>query len=355
MPPTLFQPDLEGLSRRDFLKLSGIGLVSLFHLPGLNSSSAPLNVSDLELPCQGRVLETQVSRQEKPSQAAKTLASLPRDQVCTILSATLGDENPPHNRIWYQIDGGGYIHSAGLQPMSPRQNTPAASLPTKGLPAEVTVPFTDAVWSVRPPGAFAYRLYYGAVFWVDRVIKDDNGQSWYRIADEGEQPVYYFANAAHLHLVTQDEVAPISPGVPADAKRIDVRLSEQVVVAYEADRPVMMTRAATGAKFSQKDLSTPIGRYFTNYKFPSKHMVHPDQLEENAYDLPGVPWVCFLTTNGVAFHGTYWHNDYGKPRSHGCINLNLAAARWLFRWTLPSVPLNERTWLTRTGTIVDIF
>ncbi len=355
MTPTLFQPNLDGLSRRDFLKLSGIGLVSLFSLPRQSANAATPAAAGLELPCQGRVLESQVSRQEKPSLASRSLASLKRDQVCTILSATLGDENPPHNRVWYQIDGGGYVHSAGLQPMSPRQNVPESSLPARGLPAEVTVPFTDAVWSARPMGAVAYRLYYGAVFWVDRVVQDLNGHSWYRITDEGEQPVYYFASANHLHLLTADEVAPISPDVPVDAKRIDVRLSEQVVVAYEAERPVMMTRAATGAKFSQKDLSTPIGRYFTNYKFPSKHMVHPDLLEENAYDLPGVPWVCFLTTNGVAFHGTYWHNDYGKPRSHGCINLNLDAARWLFRWTLPSVPLSERTWLTRTGTTVDIY
>jgi lipoprotein-anchoring transpeptidase ErfK/SrfK len=355
MPSTLFQPDLQGLSRRDFLKLSGVGLVSLLHLPRLSFPSAPSTAADLNLPCQGRVLEALVNRQVQPSLAARTLESLRRDQVCTILSATLGDENPPYNRVWYEIEGGGYIHSAGLLPMSPHNNPPATSLPAKGLPAEVTVPFTDAQWSVNPPGVFAYRLYYGAVLWVDRIVQDEKGQSWYRIADEGQQPVYYFADAAALHLVTEDEVAPISPALPADAKRIDVRLSEQVVIAYEEDRPVMMTRAATGAKFSQKDLSTPIGRYFTNYKFPSKHMVHPDRLEENAYDLPGVPWVSFLTTNGVAFHGTYWHNDYGKPRSHGCINLNLATARWLFRWTLPTVPLTERTWLTRTGTIVDIF
>ncbi len=100
MPSTLVQPDLDGLSRRDFLKLSGLGLISLFHLPRLDTISTPPAAPDLELPCQGRVLEALVSRQEKPSLSARTLASLPRDQVCTIVSATLGDENPPHNRVW---------------------------------------------------------------------------------------------------------------------------------------------------------------------------------------------------------------------------------------------------------------
>ena len=57
----------------------------------------------------------------------------------------------------------------------------------------------------------------------------------------------------------------------------------------------------------------------------------------NAYELPGVPWVSFFTTTGVAFHGTYWHNDFGRPKSHGCVNMRTEEARWLYRWTLPVV------------------
>jgi hypothetical protein len=41
---------------------------------------------------------------------------------------------------------------------------------------------------------------------------------------------------------------------------------------------------------------------------------------------------------GNAFHGTYWHNDYGRPRSHGCVNLPSEAAKFLYLWTLPVVP-----------------
>jgi lipoprotein-anchoring transpeptidase ErfK/SrfK len=238
--------------------------------------------------------------------------------------------------------------------MQVRQNALLKTLPVKGIPAEVTVPFTDAIWDPRYGAVVAYRLYYGSVYWVDRVIEDGKGQIWYRIGEESDPPVYFFAHAEHLHVVTPADIEPISPDVAAADKRIDVRIADQVVIAYEHNVPVMMTRAATGAVFPQKDLHTPLGRYFTNYKMHSRHMVHNDRLEENAYDLPGVPWVIFLTTTGVAFHGTYWHNEYGRPRSHGCINLNLSAARWLFRWSLPGVPVTERIVLTRTGTIVDI-
>ena len=58
----------------------------------------------------------------------------------------------------------------------------------------------------------------------------------------------------------------------------------------------------------------------------------------NIYDLPGVPWVSFFTGTGAGFHGTYWHNDYGRPRSHGCVNLTPGDAKFIYRWTGPEVP-----------------
>jgi hypothetical protein len=354
MPSTLFRADLDGLSRRDFLKLTGFGLAAMFYLPRLSLALDNPTWPGIELPCQGRVLLSQVNSYSNPSFSARILQVLKRDEAYEILNATYSEDDPAHNHTWYQIQGGGFVHSAGLQPMQIHLNEVGTPLTPRGQPAEVTVPFSNAVWSLQPGGAFAYRLYYGAVFWVDQLVKDDQGGAWYRIVDEGQGPIYYYARAEHLHLVTAEDVAPISPDIPAEKKRIEVRLKDQVVIAYENNIPVMMTRAATGAKFSQKDMRTPLGRYFTNYKFPSVHMVHSDNLEENAFDLPGVPWVSFLTTTGVAFHGTYWHNDYGLPRSHGCINLNLSAARWLYRWSIPNVPQQERTWLTSTGTIVDV-
>jgi hypothetical protein len=53
------------------------------------------------------------------------------------------------------------------------------------------------------------------------------------------------------------------------------------------------------------------------------------------YVLPGVPWTCFFTREGHAFHGTYWHDNFGTPMSHGCINMRTSEARWLFRWAGP--------------------
>jgi lipoprotein-anchoring transpeptidase ErfK/SrfK len=78
-------------------------------------------------------------------------------------------------------------------------------------------------------------------------------------------------------------------------------------------------------------------------------------LANNGFDLPGIPWVSYITERGVAFHGTYWHNDYGKPRSHGCINLTSQAAKWIFRWTLPSLLPHEQYVYDEFATQVDIY
>lgn len=66
-----------------------------------------------------------------------------------------------------------------------------------------------------------------------------------------------------------------------------------------------------------------------------------------AYELPGVPWTSFFVPEtGVAFHGTYWHTNYGMMMSHGCINMKPEEARWVFRWCTPVT--DEKT-IEKTG------
>ncbi len=68
---------------------------------------------------------------------------------------------------------------------------------------------------------------------------------------------------------------------------------------------------------------------------------------------PGCPG-CVTDIKRHFLHGTYWHNDVGKPRSHGCLNLSPQAAHWVYRWTAPAVPLDEATWADEYGTRVDV-
>ena len=197
-----------------------------------------------------------------------------------------------------------------------------------------------------------YRFYYDTIYWITEIIQDANGEVWYGVLDDKWKFTHYVL-ASHLHIIPENELSPLSPGIPLDQKRIEVHTTEQVVIAYERDKPVFMSKAATGAAFRDGNHYTPAGRHITFCKRPCRHMAAGD-LASNGYDLPGVPWICYITENGVAFHGTYWHNDFGKQRSHGCINLPPQAARWIYRWTQPEVPPFEQQVYVNYGTTVDV-
>jgi lipoprotein-anchoring transpeptidase ErfK/SrfK len=156
-----------------------------------------------------------------------------------------------------------------------------------------------------------------------------------------------------MRLIPAEELTPLSPAVPPGSKKLEVNLREQILVAYEMDEPVYMARVATGARFSTGNYSTPPGWHMTFHKRPSRHMARGN-LAANGYDLPGVPWNSYITESGIAIHGTYWHNNFGRPRSHGCINLTPKAAKWVYRWTMPVVPPDQQSAYENYGTLVEI-
>jgi lipoprotein-anchoring transpeptidase ErfK/SrfK len=153
--------------------------------------------------------------------------------------------------------------------------------------------------------------------------------------------------------MTAEELAPISQQVPNKNKRLVVQLEEQLVIAYENNIPVFTAPVSTGAIFRAGTYSTPKGSFLTYYKRPSRHMAAGD-IAASGFDLPGVPWVQYITKSGISFHGTFWHNDFGRPRSHGCINLSTFAAKWLYRWTIPEVPIHKIFSYGGVGTKVEI-
>ncbi len=345
---------LQQISRRSFLKLSGNGLLALFCMPLLERGYRPgMEIDPQEIPYQfGRITGNGVTVYDKPSLGGNFIKNYYQDLVFPIDHITLGDEEPRYNRIWYHMNGEGYVHSGSVQPVELLENPTQVYIPPQGKLAEVTVPYTDTFWTLERPDRVAYRLYYNTTHWVNGPIRDDTGHDWYRIPDD-KWDFYYMVRAEHMRIITPAEVSALSPGVPPEAKRLEIRLPEQVVIAYENDWPIYMCRTATGARFIDGDYRTRPGRYITARKRPSRHMAAGDPAAPSSYDLPGVPWVTYLTESGVSFHGTYWHNDFGKPRSHGCINLSCAAARWIYRWTTPVVPFGETWYLEDTGTIVD--
>lgn len=356
---TLYPNDLAGLSRREFLRWAGRGLSGLFGALVLERAVGKERLvtrecwEEARLPELGRVLDNSLAVYKEPSFSSELVNMYWRDLVLPINGVTIGDREPAHNRVWYLVNEEGYAHSGQIQPVALRYNEPAPSLPERGMLGEITVPYTDALWDPDRPDRVASRLYYSSVYWAMKIKMDRQGKTWYRVPDDKRKRDYY-VDAEHVRLIQPEELFPISPGTPAADKRVEAHLGEQLVVAYEGSQPVFMTRMASGARFIDGDYTTPVGVYYTNRKRPSRHMASGDLAAPSAYDLPGVPWVSYLTLSGISFHGTYWHNDFGKPRSHGCLNLSPQAARWLYRWTNPAVPYREHTWSSREGTRVEV-
>jgi len=330
------------LTRREFLKLTGAAAIGFrfrdFPPGGDSTRSRPPSFT------LGRTVYS-LRYYEEPSFASEELGYYVTDSVVDIYEERVGDSKPSHNPIWLRTDKG-WLHSAFVQPVDNRLNEPVLDIPNEGMLAEVTVPFTQA-WYISEKGwKRGRRYYYASTYWVNFAFQGMNGILWYQVIDDRDQKTYVI-QAEHLRPISTEELSPISPGI--SGKLIEVDLSRQRIIAYENNQPVFTARTATG--YFEGD--TPSGEFLVERKQPSRHM--SSNLEGNAFDLPGVPWVCYISWTGVSLHGTYWHNNYGTPQSHGCINLTPEAAKWIYRWTEPYVPDGKVYVESDYGTRVVVF
>lgn len=119
---------------------------------------------------------------------------------------------------------------------------------------------------------------------------------------------------------------------------IDVSILSQTLVLYEGSTPRYMTMISSGRDGlgdPKETYSTPTG----TFRIYQKHVTNTmdSSVADNEFELRDVPWVMYFE-GGYALHAAYWHDDFGRPRSHGCINLAPIDARYVFSWTSPDVP-----------------
>lgn len=126
---------------------------------------------------------------------------------------------------------------------------------------------------------------------------------------------------------TLDMLTPLDE-MPVDEDRwVRVDLSEQMVIAYEGDLPVRAFIISSGLPGTP----TVTGTFRIRTKVRSQTMEGGDPALHNYYNLPNVEWVQYFYTD-YSFHGTYWHNNFGNPMSHGCINVGRADSEWIYHW-----------------------
>jgi len=254
---------------------------------------------------------------------------------------------------WHRLEDGSFLQANAVQPVTNQLNAPNLDIGSSGFLGQITVPFTDA-WNSRANGRKPNQIfYYGTTHWIYGLGEDEEKNLYYLIREDRWGDVYY-VDATHVRIIPEEELQPISPDVPVKQKTIRILLGEQVMFAYEGDKAVFMSQIASGLLTGSVDQTTPKGNFIVNYKRPSRHMAHGERFGSNGGELFGVPWVSYFTDTGIAFHGTYWHNDFTRPKSHGCINLPIAAAKWVYLWTYPVISPRQEKHISQNGTTVEI-
>ncbi len=162
------------------------------------------------------------------------------------------------------------------------------------------------------------------------------GVTWYQIAfDEwlrypGRVATGWFVPSGEVsvHKEIAEEVLPQAP-LATSTKYILVDRSDQTLTAFDGDTVFMEVSISTGLQLTP----TPRGTFTVYKKTPSRYMQGPlPGISDQYYDLPGVPWNLYFTYQGGVIHGAYWHESFGKPWSHGCVNLRTVEAEELYRW-----------------------
>lgn len=188
----------------------------------------------------------------------------------------------------------------------------------------------DVAWVALRPAAIHERPQGRVIKRLDRhslVHIEATKGSWARVSEGGWMKL--------SDLARPERIEP-PDGIEAADRWIDVDVEQQVLVAYEGTTPMFATLVSTGR--NTKESQTPVGVFQIWAKLDHSDM---DDLErtdvDKNYAIQEVPWVQFFQGSS-GFHAAFWHNDFGRRRSHGCINLSPADARYLFHFTQPVLP-----------------
>lgn len=288
--------------------------------------------------------ELETMLRSRPTRDAPEVGRRVFDELLPLDREVVGQGVYPHNHVWYETPDG-FVWSPDAQPVRHIPNAILGEIPADGLWMEITVPFVDGHRQPDPASPVRYRLYYSMVLNINERVTGADGAIWYRIEDENA--VVMFAPGEAFRPITPEEIAPL--GAAGAEKVIRVDLDRQDLSAMEDGVEVYYCRIASGYAITQggaRIWNTPIGQNWTWRKMVSRHMSGGDFV--SGYDLPGVGWTILFSGMGAAVHSTYWHNDFGTPRSRGCINVLPEDAKWLFRWSNPAVPY-------RPGDVTSLF
>ena len=279
---------------RRYWRTSGGQLIDEASIVGMSPSRfRGVGIDDPEhMPAWVRSAERPISARAQPSRRAKIARKLKPRTVVNILSVSddgrfMEIDLPPHSLSGSAVHPG----AAGVIDLPPHSLNGSA---------------------VHPGAAGVIDLPPHSHVWVDR--------SDLRIAERRAAP----------------------EGIGDDDKWFDVDLDAQVLVAYQGTRPVYATLVSTGRwGHATPEIITRVAHKLQRTTMASDQVATSGSNGEGSttevYSVADVPWTMFYDRD-YALHAAYWHDGFGSPRSHGCVNLAPYDARLLFRWSSPDVP-----------------
>lgn len=266
----------------------------------------------------------------------KTL--LPKFGVSVVEERTLGNERVGRTRQ------GRVIPMRDLRPADP---SPFAGSPVTDGRIDFGFAVTDDARVFREP-------HRGAAPALDRVPRLGRVALAERGGPAGWWRVRVAAGAGWMSAdaLRVPSVSPRPRDVGHGERWIDVELATQTLVAYEGDRPVFATLIAGGTGAPGTRFATPPGVHRVGAKLLAATMDNLEHTGVVPYSYEDVPHTQYI--GRVALHGVFWHDRFGHPMSHGCINLSVADAERLFAFTEPRLPAGVDQIARGGGTVVRV-
>jgi len=358
-------------SRRDFLKNSLVGMGGLLLAPHANVNTLTMQ----EWPTEGMLGRNTVYSpsalpiRAKPTVDGAVIRYLAEDECVPWLREVIGQSPIGRpSKTWVETNEG-YVYGPSLQKVKNMPNNPLTDLPMlgeeKGAWLEVTQPYVQlelenaipqSPWLQNVPSTL-WRLYYGQIIWCDAIRTGNDGQIQYHLIEKYGYDSFW-ANGSAFRPLAEEEISPINPN--ADEKKIVVNVNQQTLSCFEGNNEVFFCQVSTGIKLDEFGLptdtyATPPGlNHYIWRKAIAFHMM--GGASDSGWDIMAVPWTSLFVGSGVAIHGTFWHNDFGTPKSHGCVNTTPDDAKWIFRWATPQVPYypGDVTDNTYAGTRIQV-
>jgi hypothetical protein len=228
-------------------------------------------------------------------------------------------------QAWYQINQDEYVPMENITPYTP-------SL------------FHGITFTTQPTRPMGWMVYYthpsitpGIIVtntpWLrryDLVTISDTAYitttPWYQV---GEHQWVHEHNVGLIKPITRpNEIGPLE-------KWVEVNLHEQTLLVHEGDNLIYATLVSSGLPLWK----TPTGIYRIWSKVKSGKM-SGGEVGNDYYFLEDVPWTMYFE-GPYALHGAYWHDSFGFPHSHGCVNMTMTDAQWLFDWVDPPTKANR--------------